>query len=60
MDEIVEALRSTGNVLGRLFLENYSLGRTEQSQLDRSKPLTIRGMQKDAAIPPAQNSVPQN
>lgn len=61
MDEIVEIVKSIGGVLNRLIprkLFSFNRRNGVLSTLDRSKPITIKGLQKDALMPPIQNPPP--
>lgn len=58
VDEIMETLATIRANMYRLFpTKLFSRGK-EEGQLDRSKPITIKGGQKDAPITPVQAAVP--
>lgn len=60
MDEILEGLKTTGSTLARLYPGNlFKRKETGESTLDRSKPMQIKGLQKDSPAVPIQNEPPK-
>ena len=59
IDEIVEMLSSIGDTFGRLIPRSlFSSGNSEKTMLNKNKPLTIKGGQKEDIIQPLKENLP--
>jgi S-DNA-T family DNA segregation ATPase FtsK/SpoIIIE len=59
MDEILEGFKAVGRTMARLYPGSLFKKSEGQSSLDRTKPMQIKGLQKDAPAIPVQNEPPK-